>query len=75
MTSLAINRRLFLPSLSFEQPVGLSGTNPHETRKLGLLPQAKVPKLSGSEGSRWSEMSMFVKDIPTQMLVQWTIRV
>jgi len=57
------------PNLSFEQPVGLSGANPHETRKLGLLPQAKVPKSSGSEWSRRSEMSMFAMDIPTWMLI------
>ncbi len=35
------------PHLSFEQPVELSGANPHETRKLGPLPQTKVPKLFG----------------------------
>jgi len=61
------------PNLSFEQPVGLSGANPHETRKLGLLPQAKVPKSSGSEWSRRSGMSLFAKDIPTWMLIKWTI--
>ncbi len=56
--------------LSLEHSDGLSGANPHETRKLDLLPQAKVPKSSGSEWGRWSRMSVFAKDIPTQMLVQ-----
>jgi len=54
----------------FKQLVGVSGANLHETRKLGLLPQAKVLKLSGREYRRRSGMSAFVKDIPTQMLIQ-----
>jgi len=53
------------PNLSFGQPVGLSGANPHETRRLGLLPQAIFPKLNGSECSHRTGMSVFAKDIPT----------
>jgi hypothetical protein len=59
---------LIIPNLSFEQ---LSGC-PEQTltkRELGLLPQAKVPKLSESEWSYWSGMSVFAKDIPTWMLI------
>ncbi len=62
-------------NLPFEQPVGLSRANPHEKRKLGLPLQAKAPKLSGNEWRHRSEMSALGKDVPTWMLVQWTILV
>jgi len=39
-----------IPNLSFEQPVGLSGANPHETRKLGLFTSS-----TSSEGE-WDRM-------------------
>jgi len=58
---LTIICKLINPHLSFEQPVGLSGANPHETRKISLLLLAKAPKLAGSKYTHRSAMSEFEK--------------
>jgi len=52
-----------------EHGVGFSQANRREARKLGLLYKQKFLKPNASEWSRWSVMSVFAGNNPTQILV------
>ena len=55
--------------MSLEHSVGFSQANRREARELGLLYKQKFLKPNASEWSRWSVMSVFAGNSPTQILV------